>query len=95
MQYFLLNLIIKKYFPMFSNFASFKDIDFENLNDQNSQLEDRTNGIFTSFLEKHDVNPTTFEEDSFGLENFVMSRNPHTDDRDYEISFESTFLEEH
>lgn len=75
---------------MFSNFGSFKDIDFDHFNEHSSDLNDKKCDIFAHDAVKQINDPTTFEE-SCGFEDFVMSRNLATNNRDYEISFESTF----
>lgn len=78
---------------MFSNF-SFKDLDFENLNEQSCEFGDRKQMSFPVYDGKEIVEPTA-EGELFEFDDFVMNRNAPVDVRNYEISFESTFMEEH
>lgn len=79
---------------MFSNFACLKDLNFDNFNEQNNELQYGKSSVPTQYDEKHIVDPTA-EGDLFGYQDFVTSKNAPVDVRDYEISFESTFLQEH
>lgn len=75
---------------MFSNFGSFKNIDFDHINEPSSDLGERKCEVFPHEIVKQNNDPTTFEEPS-GFSDFVMSRNLAVDARNYEISFESSF----